>query len=172
MGPVRGPIVPAAGLFDLGVGEASVRPDAAAGRAACAAPSAQPLPAGSVGAGAGATVGKLWGLEHAMKGGIGGASVKVGGITVAAVVAVNALGDENTQKHRGGNYHEKGQEKYVHGCGDALLSAAPRQDNSVSRIHHRGKNRREHHRDEEVSHHHDERDGDHSHQNGEKCTVI
>jgi L-aminopeptidase/D-esterase-like protein len=93
VGPVRVPIVPAAVLFDLWVGDASVRPDAAAGLAACAAASAQPLPAGSVGAGAGATVGKLWGLEHAMKGGIGGASAKVGGLTVAAVVAVNALGD-------------------------------------------------------------------------------
>ncbi len=93
VGPVRVPIVPAAVLFDLWVGDASVRPDAAAGLAACAAASAQPLPAGSLGAGAGATVGKLWGLAHAMKGGIGGASVKVGGITVAAVVAVNALGD-------------------------------------------------------------------------------
>ena len=93
VGPARVPIVPAAILFDLWVGDASVRPDAAAGLAACAAASAQPLPAGCVGAGAGATVGKLWGLAHAMKGGIGGASVKVGGITVAAVVAVNALGD-------------------------------------------------------------------------------
>lgn len=93
VGPVRVPIVPAAVLFDLWVGDPSVRPDAAAGLAACAAASAQPLPAGSRGAGAGATVGKLWGLAHAMKGGIGGASAKVGGITVAAVVAVNALGD-------------------------------------------------------------------------------
>lgn len=93
VGTVRVPIVPAAVLFDLGAGDASVRPDAAAGLAACAAAGAQPLPAGSRGAGAGATVGKLWGLAHAMKGGVGGASAKAGGITVAAVVAVNALGD-------------------------------------------------------------------------------
>jgi L-aminopeptidase/D-esterase-like protein len=93
VGPVRVPIVPAAILFDLWFGDTTVRPDAAAGHAACAAATAQPPAQGSVGAGAGATVGKLFGIEHAMKGGIGSASVRVGGITVAALVAVNALGD-------------------------------------------------------------------------------
>jgi L-aminopeptidase/D-esterase-like protein len=88
------PIVPAAVLFDLPVGDASIRPDAAAGYAACvAAAAAQPLAEGNVGAGAGALVGKLFGIHRAMKGGIGFASVMVGGVRVAAVVACNALGD-------------------------------------------------------------------------------
>ncbi|HSI57150.1 MAG TPA: P1 family peptidase [Ideonella sp.] len=93
VGPVRVPIVPAAILFDLWQGDPKVRPDAAAGYAACEAASAQAPAQGSVGAGAGASVGKLFGIERAMKGGIGSASLKVGGITVAALVAVNALGD-------------------------------------------------------------------------------
>ena len=70
-----------------------VRPDAAAGHAACVAASRDTPAQGNVGAGAGASVGKLFGIERAMKGGIGSASVSVGGITVGAIVAVNALGD-------------------------------------------------------------------------------
>lgn len=92
-GPARVPIVPAAVLFDLGVGDPMVRPDAAAGYAACAAASGDPPAQGSVGAGAGATVGKLFGMGRAMKGGIGAASVRVGKVTVGALVAVNAVGD-------------------------------------------------------------------------------
>ena len=93
VGPARVPIVPAAVLFDLWAGDPRIRPDAAAGHAACAAASSQPPAQGSVGAGAGASVGKLLGMQRAMKGGIGTASVKVGAITVAALVAVNAVGD-------------------------------------------------------------------------------
>ena len=93
VGPVRVPIVPAAILFDLFIGDASIRPDVAAGHAACVAASTQPSAQGNVGAGAGATVGKLFGIERAMKGGIGCASVTVNGVTVAALVAVNAVGD-------------------------------------------------------------------------------
>lgn len=92
-GPARVPIVPAAILFDLSVGDHRIRPDAAAGHAACVAATSDPPAQGSVGAGAGATVGKLFGLARAMKGGIGTASVKVGAITVGAIVAVNAVGD-------------------------------------------------------------------------------
>ncbi len=92
-GPARVPIVPAAVLFDLGVGDPSVRPDAAAGYAACEAASGAAPKEGSVGAGAGATVGKLFGMGRAMKGGIGTCSVKVGQVTVGAIVAVNAVGD-------------------------------------------------------------------------------
>jgi L-aminopeptidase/D-esterase-like protein len=92
-GPARVPIVPAAILFDLGVGDPRVRPDAASGYAACQAADSKPPAEGSVGAGAGATVGKLHGLGRAMKGGIGTASARVGGITVGAIVAVNAVGD-------------------------------------------------------------------------------
>ena len=93
VGVGRVPIVPAAVLFDLPVGDASIRPDAAAGRAACEAAGAVPCATGNVGAGAGATVGKLFGHACAMKGGIGSASVTVHGVTVGALVAVNAVGD-------------------------------------------------------------------------------
>ena len=93
VGGVRVPIVPAAILFDLFTGDASIRPDAAAGYAACVAALTTPEAQGNVGAGAGAVVGKLFGLARAMKGGIGSASVCVNGVTVAAMVAVNAVGD-------------------------------------------------------------------------------
>ena len=93
VGPARVPIVPAAILFDLWVGDHRIRPDAAAGRAACEAATDEAPAEGSVGAGAGATVGKLWGIDRAMKGGIGSASVRVGGATIGAIVAVNAVGD-------------------------------------------------------------------------------
>jgi len=93
VGPVRVPIVPAAVLFDLWLGDAAIRPDAAAGYAACELASSAPPLQGNVGAGAGATVGKLLGVARAMKGGIGCASIKVGDVTVAAMVAVNAVGD-------------------------------------------------------------------------------
>lgn len=92
-GPARVPIVPAAILFDLGMGDHRIRPDAAAGHAACAAATDQAPEEGSVGAGAGATVGKLFGLPRGMKGGIGTASAKIGRVTLGAIVAVNAVGD-------------------------------------------------------------------------------
>jgi L-aminopeptidase/D-esterase-like protein len=87
------PIVPAAVLFDLPVGDARIRPDAQAGYAACEAASTAPVAQGNVGAGAGALVGKLFGIERAMKGGIGSAAVLIDGVTVGALVACNALGD-------------------------------------------------------------------------------
>ena len=94
VGPLRVPIVPAAVLFDLPVGRPDVRPDAAAGEAACEAASTEPVPQGCVGAGTGATVGKLFGFERATKSGLGSASVGLpGGVSVGAVVAVNAAGD-------------------------------------------------------------------------------
>jgi L-aminopeptidase/D-esterase-like protein len=93
VGPARVPIVPAAILFDLWVGDASIRPDAASGYAACEAATTEPVAEGNVGAGTGATVGKLFGIGRAMRGGLGSASVTVGDITVAALVAVNAIGD-------------------------------------------------------------------------------
>jgi L-aminopeptidase/D-esterase-like protein len=88
------PIVPAAILFDLGVGDARVRPTSDCGYAAARAATDGPVPQGNVGAGAGATVGKLLGMDRAMKGGIGSAAITLpGGLTVAALVAVNAFGD-------------------------------------------------------------------------------
>ena len=94
VGPCRVPLVCAAVLFDLLVGRADVRPDAAAGEAACDAASPAAVPQGSVGAGTGATVGKALGFERATKSGLGSASLRIaGGVTVAALVAVNAVGD-------------------------------------------------------------------------------
>ncbi len=93
VGPARVPIVPAAVLFDLWLGDACIRPDAQAGYAACESAAAQAPAQGNVGAGAGATVGKMYGIAHAMKGGIGSASLEVNGVRIAALVAVNAAGD-------------------------------------------------------------------------------
>ncbi len=94
MGAARVPIVPAAILFDLAVGDWTIRPDADTGYQAARAATAGPVPEGSVGAGAGATVGKVLGSSRAMKGGLGTAAVRLPrGGTVAAVVAVNAMGD-------------------------------------------------------------------------------
>ncbi len=93
VGVGRIPLVPAAVLFDLTVGDMRIRPDAAAGYAACAAASRNAVAQGNVGAGAGAVVGKLFGLGNAMKGGIGSASVRVGKVTVGALIACNAVGD-------------------------------------------------------------------------------
>ncbi|MDD2926650.1 P1 family peptidase [Rhodoferax sp.] len=93
VGVGRLPLVPAAVLFDLTVGDAHIRPDAQAGYFACVAASSEHPAEGNVGAGAGATVGKIFGFERAMKSGIGTASVTVDGVTVGALVACNALGD-------------------------------------------------------------------------------
>ncbi len=91
----RVPIVPAAILYDLAVGgNPSIRPTADCGYRAARAASGGPLAEGSVGAGAGATVGKLGGPRRAMKGGIGTALIELSdGIRVAALMAVNAVGD-------------------------------------------------------------------------------
>jgi len=93
VGVAKVPIVPAAILFDLGIGDPKIRPDAEAGYRACKAASASMPAEGNVGAGAGATVGKLFGMSRAMKSGIGTSAIKLEGITVGAIVAVNAVGD-------------------------------------------------------------------------------
>lgn len=95
VGPFRVPIIPAAILFDLGVlGESARRPGPDCGYRAAAAAGAGPARRGNVGAGAGATVGKSRGRARAMKGGIGSVSLRFpDGLAVAALVAVNALGD-------------------------------------------------------------------------------
>jgi L-aminopeptidase/D-esterase-like protein len=93
VGVGRIPLVPAAVLFDLLVGDMRVRPDAAAGYAACAAASRVHPAEGNVGAGSGASVGKMFGIQRAMKGGIGTASVTLNGVTVGALIACNAVGD-------------------------------------------------------------------------------
>src|SRR5512136_225296 len=91
---VKVPIVPAAILFDLGIGKSDVRPDAAMGYLACQNASSDPPAEGNVGAGTGATVGKILGPSQCMKSGIGTASMEIGaGVIVGAIAAVNAFGD-------------------------------------------------------------------------------
>lgn len=87
------PIVPAAIIFDLNLGSRDVRPDAAMGYDACLAASTSRFAEGSVGAGAGASVGKLFGTALGMKSGLGTASIKVGTTIVGALVVVNSFGD-------------------------------------------------------------------------------
>lgn len=94
VGVARVPIVPAAVIFDLSVGDPSARPDEATGHEAASNARSHDFPRGSVGAGTGATVGKMLGPDRAMKGGLGSASVALeGGLVVAALAVVNALGD-------------------------------------------------------------------------------
>ncbi len=93
-GGARVPLVPAAILFDLGIGSATVRPDREMGEAAAKAASDGKVAEGCVGAGTGATLGKIAGMKQAMKAGIGSYTVELpGGVLVSALVAVNAFGD-------------------------------------------------------------------------------
>jgi L-aminopeptidase/D-esterase-like protein len=126
----RVPIAPAAILFDLGVGDPKIRPDAEAGYKACKAATTERGAEGNVGAGAGATVGKLFGMDRAMKGGLGSASIKLNdgksSLTVGAIVAVNALGDvidPNTGKVIAGARTKDG--KALLGSMNAILRGEP-----------------------------------------------
>jgi L-aminopeptidase/D-esterase-like protein len=93
-GPAHVPIVPAAALFDLSVGDGRIRPNADCGYEAARSASDGAVREGNVGAGAGATVGKSGGRDRGMKGGIGTASIAMSdGLIVAALVATNAFGD-------------------------------------------------------------------------------
>jgi L-aminopeptidase/D-esterase-like protein len=88
------PIVPAASIFDLPVGDSRIRPGADCGYRAAKAATSNPVQEGSVGAGAGATIGKFLGMSHAMKGGVGSAAMTTSdGTIIAALVVLNALGD-------------------------------------------------------------------------------
>ena len=92
-GPVRVPIVPAAVIFDLGVGDASIRPDREMGYQACLSATDEPVAMGAVGAGTGATVGKAPGVTSS-PGGVGSACMRLdSGLIVAAIMVVNALGN-------------------------------------------------------------------------------
>jgi L-aminopeptidase/D-esterase-like protein len=95
VGDVVVPIVPGAILYDLEIGDSKIRPTAESGYKACQAAGKERVAEGNVGAGAGATIGKMFGMKQAMKSGLGSASVRVGntGIVVGAIVAVNAVGD-------------------------------------------------------------------------------
>lgn len=93
------PIVPAAILMDLGIGLSNVRPDAAMGYAACEAATTDPVAQGTVGAGTGCRIGAMRGNDFAAKGGIGSASIDLGdGLIVAALIAVNSVGDVLDEK--------------------------------------------------------------------------
>ncbi len=91
LGPV--PIVPAAVIFDMAAGIPEARPGPGEGAHAYRAATTDPVESGAIGAGAGATVGKWRGMGHISPGGLGSASMAVGGATVGALVVVNALGD-------------------------------------------------------------------------------
>jgi L-aminopeptidase/D-esterase-like protein len=92
-GVAKVPIVPAAVIFDLAYKSASIRPDKDMGHEACRN-FGQEVKQGSFGAGAGATVGKVLGIENAQKGGVGTASIRLkSGIRVGALMVVNAVGD-------------------------------------------------------------------------------
>lgn len=111
----RVPLVPAAVIYDLGVGDARIRPDQEAGYRACKDASSAPPAQGNVGAGAGATVGKFNGMARAMKGGLGTASLRVDGVTMGALVVCNAMGD-------------------VQDPADARLLAGARQDDGLAML--------------------------------------
>lgn len=88
------PIVPAACIYDLGIGDGNARPGADAGYAACDSATTGAIAEGSVGAGAGATIGKALGMERAIKGGVGtAAEVTASGIMIGALVVVNCWGE-------------------------------------------------------------------------------
>ncbi len=94
------PSVPTAVIFDLGIGNGRIRPDARMGYEACLNAGSPGVEEGSIGAGTGATVGKLLGLDHATKGGIGASGYKFeNGVIVAVLVVVNAFGDVLSQKN-------------------------------------------------------------------------
>jgi len=95
-GPVKVPIVPGAVIFDLGIGNSSIRPDKKMGYQACLNiedTGNKKTQNGCIGAGTGATVGKYYGITRCMKGGLGTASIKTGDLIVSALVIVNAFGD-------------------------------------------------------------------------------
>ena len=93
VGVARVPIVCAAVLFDLPCGDPHIRPDRAMGYQACLNTTDVDFLQGSVGAGTGATVGKVFGMDRAMKGGLGACAIQAGDLLVGSVVAVNCLGD-------------------------------------------------------------------------------
>lgn len=117
VGVARVPIVPAAAIFDLGFGSALVRPNAESGYRACQQASTEATPQGNIGAGTGATVGKMLGPAFAMKGGLGSASTTLAdGTVVGALVVVNAFG----------NIIDVQTQQVIAGGGDPLpLDASP-----------------------------------------------
>lgn len=92
-GVTKVPIVSSAVIFDLDIGDFRTRPDSSMGYEAAKKASGQAGLQGNIGAGSGATIGKIWGSQYAMKGGLGSATVKVGDLVVSAMAVVNSFGD-------------------------------------------------------------------------------
>jgi L-aminopeptidase/D-esterase-like protein len=122
------PIVAGAILFDLGIGKTNVHPNVAMGEAAAAAATTDAVTEGCVGAGTGATIGKLFGMARAMKGGIGSFTVALpGGVLVAALVAVNALGDVRdpaTGKIVAGARKDASSREFIDSAGEMMRGVA------------------------------------------------
>jgi L-aminopeptidase/D-esterase-like protein len=136
----RVPIVPAAVLLDLGVGDPASRPGLDAGYAACAAAGEQ-VAEGNVGAGAGATVAKLHGIEAAVKGGLGTASRSDADLVVGSMAAVNAFGEVIAEDGsvlagaRGGPWPGEEEEGSLPGMNTTLLVVATNAKLSKERAH-------------------------------------
>lgn len=148
-GVARVPIVPAAAIFDLGLGSAGVRPDAEAGYRACQQASSAATPQGNIGAGTGATVGKMAGPAFMMKGGLGSASASIGDdILVGALVVVNAAGDiidPQTQQIVAGARSSQGNYLFSNPMGNTTLavvatnaSLSKEEINKVAQMAHNG----------------------------------
>jgi L-aminopeptidase/D-esterase-like protein len=150
VGVARVPIVPAAALFDLPFGSATVRPDAAAGYRACEQATAEAVAQGNVGAGTGATVGKKHHFRFAMKGGIGSASMQLpDGTLVGAIAAVNAWGNildpETRQVIAGSRAPEREEIDLSHPFGNTTIavvatsaSLTKEEVNKVAQMAHNG----------------------------------
>jgi L-aminopeptidase/D-esterase-like protein len=141
-GVARVPIVPAAAIFDLGFASASVRPDAAAGYRACEQATIEATAQGNVGAGTGATVGKMLGPAFMMKGGLGSASLRLeDGTLVGAIVAVNAFGDiidPHTQQVIAGTRNPLGGFVFANPLGNTTIAvvatSAPLSKDAINKV--------------------------------------
>jgi L-aminopeptidase/D-esterase-like protein len=135
-GAAKVPIIPAAILYDLGIGKSTVRPTIAMGEAAAAAASAEAVAEGCVGAGTGATVGKVLGMRQAMKSGIGSYTVQLpGGVLVSSLVAVNALGDVRdpvTGKIVAGARKSADSREFANGAEQMKLRASLQRDGNTT----------------------------------------
>ncbi|MEM8925067.1 MAG: P1 family peptidase [Actinomycetota bacterium] len=127
------PIVVGMSLYDLGVGDASVRPGEAEGRAAAEAASAGPVALGMVGAGTGATVSKWSGPEAVVDAGIGGATLRAGALVVSALVAVNAVGaiDDGTTTDDPGPPHRRTDDEAAPADGAAAPGGDDRSNTTI-----------------------------------------
>lgn len=117
VGVAKVPIVPGAVLFDLPIGNPKIRPDKAMGYAAAknaGSNHGKAVAEGTVGAGTGATVGKILGMDYAMKGGIGSYAVEIGGLKVGAIVAVNAFGDVLEQAETIAGVYDRKNQIFLH----------------------------------------------------------